>query len=136
MAERTEEEQTKQVVEEFLKVFSSGDIDGTMDYLTDDATWWVAGTIEGISGSKDKATFKAMLGAIAAGTKTGGIAITPREWTVQGSRAAVEADSYSEPLNDRIYQNQQHFVFTVRDGKISSVKEYLDTEHTRAVFVA
>lgn len=135
MADQTREEQTRQVVEEFLRVFSSGDMEGILDSLTDDATWWVGGTIEGISGTKDKKAFGEMVGGIAQGTKTGAITLTPHAWTVQGDRAAVETESYSELKNGRVYNNLYHFVFTVRDGKISSVKEYLDTEHTRAVFL-
>lgn len=129
------EEQTKKTVEEFLRVFSSGDLKGIMDSMTDDATWWVGGTIEGISGTKDKKGFEEMLGGIAAGTKSGAIALTPHAWTVQGDRAAVETESFAELNNGRTYNNLYHFVFTVRDGKIASVKEYLDTEHTRAVFL-
>lgn len=129
------EDQTKKVVEDFLRVFSSGDLNGILDYMTDDATWWVGGTIEGMSGMKDKKGFGEMLGGIAESTKAGAIALTPHEWTVQGDRAAVETESYSELNNGRIYNNLYHFVFTVRDGKISSVKEYLDTEHTRAIFL-
>ncbi|GAA4678102.1 nuclear transport factor 2 family protein [Pseudonocardia yuanmonensis] len=130
------EEENKKVVTEFMEVFSSGDVTGILDSLTDDATWWVAGNIPGISGTKDKAGFGEMLGGIAEGTKTGAITLTPLAFTAEGERVAVETESYAELKNGRIYNNLYHFVFTVRDGKISSVKEFLDTEHTTAVFVA
>ncbi|MFR9802464.1 nuclear transport factor 2 family protein [Pseudonocardia sp. RS010] len=130
------EEENKKVVTEFMEVFSSGDVNGILDSLTDDATWWVAGNIPGISGTKDKAGFGEMLGGIAEGTKTGAITLTPLAFTAEGKRVAVETESYAELKNGRVYNNLYHFVFTVRDGKISSVKEFLDTEHTTAVFVA
>jgi len=130
------EEENKKVVTEFMEVFSSGDVDGILGSLTDDATWWVAGDIPGISGTKDKAGFGEMLGGIAEGTTTGAIRLTPLAFTAEGERVAVETESYAELKNGRVYNNLYHFVFTVRDGKISSVKEFLDTEHTTAVFVA
>ncbi|MEU7819074.1 nuclear transport factor 2 family protein [Pseudonocardia sp. NPDC049154] len=130
------EEENKKVVTEFMEVFSSGDVNGILGSLTDDATWWVAGNIPGISGTKDKAGFGEMLGGIAEGTKTGAITLTPLAFTAEGERVAVETESYAELKNGRVYNNLYHFVFTVRDGKISSVKEFLDTEHTTAVFVA
>jgi ketosteroid isomerase-like protein len=37
--------------------------------------------------------------------------------------------------NGRVYNNLYHFVFELSDGRIRRVKEYLDTEHTRAVFL-
>ncbi|BBG01434.1 MULTISPECIES: nuclear transport factor 2 family protein [Pseudonocardia] len=129
-------EKNKQVVTEFMEVFSSGDVDAIMERMTDDATWWVAGNIPGISGTKDKAGFREMVSGIADSTTGGAIRLTPLAFTAEGDRVAVETESYTELKNGRVYNNLYHFLFTVRDGRISSVKEYLDTEHTTAVFVA
>lgn len=54
----------------------------------------------------------------------------------EGNRVAVETESYADVKNGRTYNNHCHFVFEVRDGKVESVKEYLDTKHTRAIFLA
>ncbi len=132
----TLEERNKATITEFMQVFSSGDVDGILSRMTDDATWWVAGNIPGISGTKDKAGFKEMVSGIAESTTTGAIRLTPHAFTAEGERVAVETESYTELKNGRVYNNLYHFLFTVRDGKISSVKEFLDTEHTTAVFVA
>ncbi|OLL72779.1 hypothetical protein Ae168Ps1_1158 [Pseudonocardia sp. Ae168_Ps1] len=131
----TPEERNKQTVTEFMEVFTSGDVDGILSRMTDDATWWVAGTIPGISGTKDRAGFKDMVSGITESTTSGAIRLTPLAFTAEGDRVAVETESYTELRNGRVYNNLYHFLFTVRDGKISSVKEYLDTEHTTAVFV-
>ena len=53
--------------------------------------------------------------------------------TAEGDRVAVEAESYAKMKNGKTYQNTYHFLFIVRDGKIQSVKEYLDTIHANAV---
>lgn len=132
----TLEERNKATITEFMQVFSSGDVDGILSRMTDDATWWVAGNIPGISGTKDKAGFQEMVSGIAESTTTGAIRLTPHAFTAEGERVAVETESYTELKNGRVYNNLYHFLFTVRDGKISSVKEFLDTEHTTAVFVA
>jgi len=132
----TIEEQNKQTVTDFMTTFSGGDVDKILGSMTDDATWWVAGNIPGISGTKDKAGFGEMLGGIAESTTTGAITLTPRAFTAEGERVAVETESYAELKNGRVYNNLYHFVFEVRDGKIASVKEYLDTEHATAIFVA
>jgi ketosteroid isomerase-like protein len=126
----------KQLVAEFMEVFSAGDVEGILGFLADSATWWVAGTMEGISGTKDKAAFGQMLSAISESTRTGAIRLTPHAWTAEGDRVAVETESYTELKNGRVYNNLYHFLFEVRDGKIQSVREYLDTEHTSAIFLA
>jgi len=133
---RSREEANKELVAEFMEVFSAGDVDKILSYLSDSATWWVGGTIEGISGTKDKAAFGEMLASLSGLATTGAIRLTPHAWTAEGDRVAVERESYCELRNGRIYNNAYHFLFTVRDGRVESVKEYLDTEHTRAVFLA
>ena len=37
--------------------------------------------------------------------------------------------------NGRIYNQQYHFLLTFRDGKISAVREYLDTQHANDVWL-
>lgn len=126
----------KKLVAEFMEVFSTGNVEAILGYLTPDATWWVAGTIDGISGTKTKEEFRQMLSGLSANTESGAIALKPLAWTAEGNRVAVETESYSKMTNGRVYNNLYHFVFEVEDGAIRSVKEYLDTEHTRAVFLA
>lgn len=135
-ASGTVEERNKALVAEFMEVFSSGDVDAILAMMNESATWWVAGNLEGISGTKDKAGFGEMLGGISEGCEGGAIKLKPEAFTAEGNRVAVETESYADVKNGRTYNNHYHFVFEVRDGKIESVKEYLDTEHTRAVFLA
>jgi ketosteroid isomerase-like protein len=49
---------------------------------------------------------------------------TAREMTAEGDRVCVEADSYGEMKNGKIYDNAYHFVFKFREGKITEVREY------------
>lgn len=130
------EEQNKELVANFMEVFSQGNVADTSSYLSESSTWWVAGRLDGISGTKNKKEFGEMLAALSALTVTGAIRLTPLAWAAEGDRVAVETESYSELRNGRVYNNLYHFVFEVRDGKIQRVKEFLDTEHTRAVFLA
>jgi len=129
------EENNKKLITNFMETFSSGDVDGILSYMSDSATWWVAGNIEGISGEKGMKPFREMLTGLSSLTKTGAIRLTPLAMTAEGNRVAVETESYSELSNGRVYNNLYHFLFEVEDGKIQKVKEFLDTEHTRAVFL-
>lgn len=129
------EEKNKQIVQEFMEVFSTGNIDKFLTYMSDTATWWVAGNIEGVSGEKDMKQFREMNSGLAATTKEAAIKLTPIAWTVDGNRVAVETESYAEMTNGKVYNNLYHFLFIMKDGKIQKVKEYLDTEHTREVFL-
>lgn len=128
-------EASRELVLKFMEVFSSGDIDGIINMMDEDATWWVAGTMPGISGTKDREAFREMLSGISSTCK-GPIKLTPKAVTAEGNRVAVETESYAEVNNGRVYNNEYHFVFVTKGDKILRVKEYLDTEHTTAVFIA
>jgi hypothetical protein len=47
---------------------------------------------------------------------------------------ALEVESYGKLKNGRIYNQQYHTLMVIRDGKISAVREYLDTQHVFEVW--
>ncbi|MFA7271021.1 MAG: nuclear transport factor 2 family protein [Sterolibacterium sp.] len=125
------EQDNKQVVARFLTVFSSGAVAETMAMMTEDATWWVAGTTP-ISGTYNRTEFAKLLSSVL-DTCTGPIKITPKHFVAENDCVAVEAESYTQTKTGRTYNNFYHFLIKVRDGKIASVKEYLDTMHANQV---
>jgi ketosteroid isomerase-like protein len=102
-----------------------------MGYMADDATWWVAGTIP-LSGTYTKEQFEGLLGGVVDTCKQP-ISLTPKAFTAEGDRVAVETESYTETNTGKVYNNEYHFLFVLRDGKIVQVKEYLDTMHTNEI---
>ena len=128
-------ETNKALVTEFMQVFSTGDVERVLGYLSDSATWWVSGSLEGVSGTKTKEEFGQLLGGIGASTKAGAVTLTPSAFTAEGDRVAVEAESHAELKNDGVYNNLYHFLFEIRDGRIERVKEFMDTDHARATFL-
>lgn len=126
----TEASNIKTVVR-FFELFSSGAVADTMAMFADDATWWVAGTLP-ISGTYDKTQFTELLASVL-DTCTGPIRITPKVYTAQDDRVAVEAESYTETKSGRIYNNHYHFLVRVHGDQITSVREYLDTLHAQTV---
>jgi uncharacterized protein len=131
----TQEQNNKELITRFLQDFSRGDVNAVLETMVDDATWWTAGRIKGMSGTASKAVFGQGLPGLLAACKGGTIAITPTAMTAEGDRVAVQAESNAETTNGREYRNEYHFLFVVRQGKIVSVKEYMDTEHARQTFV-
>jgi ketosteroid isomerase-like protein len=127
-------EANKKLVTEFMHVFGGGDVDKIMGMMSDKATWTVKGTLPGLSGTHSKAQFKELLAGIGSHVK-GGISLTPVAFTAEGDRVAVETKSHAALHNGRVYQNEYHFLFEVRNGKIDRVVEYLDTVHTHDIFL-
>jgi len=126
----------KAIVADFLTTFSRGDVAGVLQRMADDATWWVSGTIAGMSGTYEKKTFGALLQGVKTVYKAGAMQFEPKSMVAEGPFVAVEASSYAELNNGRVYNNQYHLLFEIRDGKVLRVREYMDTQHAHAIFYA
>ncbi|MFP5433593.1 MAG: nuclear transport factor 2 family protein [Alphaproteobacteria bacterium] len=130
-------EQNKDIVRQFLAKFGTGDADGLIDSLTDDATWWIGGKPDDLpqAGPKTKDGISAVLRGIGAKIP-GGIDMRIHGMIGEGDKVAAEVEARGEITNGRIYNNEYHFLFTIRDGRIAAVKEYHDTLHLKSVFAA
>lgn len=124
----------KEVVANFLSRFSEGDVPAILACMTDDATWWVAGKLKGISGTNDKLALGKLLEQVKPIYINGALRITPSKFVTEGNTVACEAESFAELVDGRIYANQYHFSIEVECGKISSVREYSDTQHMLEIF--
>jgi ketosteroid isomerase-like protein len=131
------EERNKALVAEYMELISSGDVEAAMALFDDDASWWVAGSLPGISGTYPIREYGEMAGGFAKECEGNRIPLVPKEngFTAEGDKVAVEARTHVGVSNGRTYDNEYHFVFEIRDGKILEVREYLDSDHARSVFL-
>ncbi|HKZ72625.1 MAG TPA: nuclear transport factor 2 family protein [Steroidobacteraceae bacterium] len=65
---------------------------------------------------------------------TDGLKMTVKSLIAEGDKVAVEFESYGPLRNGRVYNNEYHGLFTLRDDRICAVREYLDTQHVFATF--
>jgi len=123
-------EDNKKLVSQFFDCFNFNDVEGALSKMTDDATWWIAGKPGALPAAGEHSkeqiarVFYNMVGALKNGLK-----MTVKSMIAEGDRVAVEIEGYGELKNGRVYNNEYHPVITIRDGKISEVREYLDTQH-------
>jgi uncharacterized protein len=128
-------EQNKQIVREFFDRFNANDVAGALDIMTDDATWWIAGKPEQlpVAGTYSKEKIARLLYYMV-GQLPKGLKIAVKSLIAEDDKVALEMESYGELQNGRIYNQEYHFLVTIHDGKISGVKEYLDTQHVFATW--
>src|ERR1700687_1538481 len=129
-------EQNKLRAAELFARFTASDIDGVLALMKDDVTWRIPGKPEltPAAGVYDKARLRRLFQRMLAALKDG------LKMTVTGSLAeadcvAIEVESSGNLQNGRQYRQQYHFLITFRDGKIASVREYLDTHHAFDVWM-
>jgi len=130
-------EENRKVADRLFACLTAGDVAGALATMTDDVTWVAAGRRELLPAAgtytKERLArlFNAMLGRL-----QGGLRMTLKGAVAEGDKLALEAESYGELTNGRIYNQHYHFLIEFRDGKICAVREYLDTQHAHAVWYA
>jgi ketosteroid isomerase-like protein len=130
-------EENKAVAFKFFERFTASDIEGALNTMTDDATWWIPGKKERSPAAglypKDKIgrLFHRMTNAL-----TGGLKMSVVSCIAEGDHVALEVVSAGDLKNGRQYRQEYHMLLKFRDGKITSVREYLDTQHANDVWAA
>lgn len=129
-------EQNKDIVRTFFERFSAADVPGALSHLDDGVVWRAMGVEGGLpmSGELDKEAIGGLIGGVKEAIP-GGFKLDPSGWTAEGDRVALELECYGELTNGRVYNNMYHFLIIVSDGKIKTIREYMDTNHQRRVWV-
>jgi uncharacterized protein len=130
-------ERNKATAREFFARFSASDIEGALALMTDDATWFIPGKPERMStaGQYPKERIRKLFYTMLKQLESG-LQLTVKSMVAEGDRVALEAESSGDLKNGRRYRQQYHFLIEFRDGRISAVREYLDTQHAHDVWLA
>ncbi len=128
-------EENKAVAFTFFERFTASDIEGALATMTDDSTWWIPGKKERSpsAGVYPKERIGRLFHRMLAALKTG-LEMKVISCIAEGDRAALEVVSTGDLKNGRQYRQEYHMLLTFRDGKIASVREYLDTQHANDVW--
>lgn len=116
-----------ELAKNYVRLLEAGNLDGALALTTEDAKFWTPGP-----GHMSKTQFREFFAPV--GQMVEQIKFTFDHSTAEGDRVALEANSEAKLTNGREYRNRYHFLFLVRDGKLSEVREYADSAPARAAF--
>ena len=121
-------QENKHAVLGFCAHFKRAAIADLLDGMSEDATWWILGKPHLFSGAgtKSKADMERIWGDLFRHMRDG-LQMTVIGMVAEGDKVAAEIRSHADLTDGRIYENQYHMLFTLRQGKIVEVKEYADT---------
>jgi ketosteroid isomerase-like protein len=127
----------EELVREFLVSFAHLDVPALSQLVTDDLTWKVPGNLP-ISGIYDgKSGF---IGDFLAGASTlfesGSLAFEINHLHTDGDVVVAEYVGTGKSASGKLYRNEYCVIFGFREGKISAVREYLDTAHVAEVLLS
>ena len=108
--------------------FKAGNVAGILDSVTDDVDWRlpeIGGA--GFAGRRrGRDSVAGFFSSLAEAQDT--LSFEPREFVAQGDKVVALGNyRWRVKKNGREYGGEWAHVFTVRDGKIASFREYLDT---------
>ena len=125
---------TRTVVERYVAAVEAGDGATVRELFAESATWQLFGDMpmSGTWRGRDTIIDDFLAGALG-NYEPGSIRLEITAIVADGDRAAVEWTSRARTLRGEPYENFCIGAFTVRDGKIQAVREYMDTAYARGM---
>jgi uncharacterized protein len=120
-------EKNVQIVKDFFAAIGRGDREGLLALVAEDiewiipgANWPLAGTHRGHAGLAD---------LLETASKSIETSTEPREFVAQGDRVLVVGFARGKiKATNKTWEDDWIFAITVRDGTLTSIREYIDTQ--------
>lgn len=122
----SETAENKSIVRRFLGAVQAGDLATIEALQAPDCTWWVTGGGDMSRAAYTDAVKTMLLTASSRRVEIIGI-------IAEGDTVAAEVRSEMQ-FGDRVYANEYHDLFVIRDGQIIHGREYFDTSKVAAFF--
>lgn len=134
----TASDDPKTVLQRYVDALDAGDARSVRELFAPDASWRLdagdlptSGTFSGREAIID-GFLKTAMSHYAPDT----IQLQITSMIAEGDRVVLQWTSRAKTVNGRDYENDNIGVFTVRDGKIQNVREYMDTLYVKDVVFA
>ncbi|MEY9844483.1 nuclear transport factor 2 family protein [Streptacidiphilus sp. MAP5-3] len=127
------------VVAAYVEAVAKGDLDTIVASFAEDATWTYPGTTLPLSRvwqGRDAIVNDFLVGAGALFAPDGTPEVVLTNLIADGDQVVAEWTSTGTTAHGHRYDNRCVGVFTVRDGLITSVREYADTLHVAQTLFA
>jgi uncharacterized protein len=124
---------SRSVLQRYVAAVADGDEQTIRDLFAEDATWTLAAGDLPTSGTWTGRD--AILGEFLATAKSryepGSLDLEVKGMIAEGDQVALQWTTRAVTIGGRRYENDCIAVFTIRDGHIQSVREYMDTLYAR-----
>lgn len=120
-------EKNIQTVKDFFAAIGTGDKQRLLALVAEDIEWIVPGEDWPLAGThRGHAGLAALLETA---SKTMETSTEPREFIAQGDRVLVVGFARGKvKATNKAFEDDWIFAITVRDGKLTSIREYVDTQ--------
>ena len=120
-------EENKTLVRNFIAMFSASRVDEAFATLADDFHWQTWGSLP-FSGRNDKRTVRMAVDGLRDAFETKPAWIVDH-MIAEGDAVAVECHTVGDTRGGFEYRNHYHLAVSIRNGLITEIREYMDTQH-------
>ena len=129
----TSAEDSKSILAGYVAAVEAGDQQAIRDLFAEDATWTLAAGNLPISGTWEGR--ETVLGEFLAGAlshyEPGSVSLEITGMITEGDQAVLQWTSRARTREGLPYENDCIGVFTIQNGRIRAVREYMDTLYAR-----
>ena len=122
----SEIERNKDIARKFIENMTNNNVAAIIESYDDDVRIQTMGNTL-ISGVVTKTQAKEFAGQVLNAFPQG-IRFVIHNLTAEEDRVAIEAESFANHVSGKYYNNKYHFFMRLKDGKVTELKEYMDTE--------
>jgi uncharacterized protein (TIGR02246 family) len=133
----TNTDSAKEIIERYVRAVELGDAAAIRGMFTEDAVWQLDGELP-ISGTwrgRD-VIMNEFLATAMSYYQPGSVGLEVTSMTAEDDRVVMEWTSRARTARGEPYENHCIGVFTMRDGRIEGVREYMDTLYAHRVAFA
>lgn len=120
-------EKNVQTVQDFFAAIGRGDREGLLALVAEDVEWIIPGEDWPLAGMhRGRAGLADLLETASETMET---STEPREFVAQGDRVLVVGFARGKvKATNKTFEDDWTFAITVRDGRLTSIREYIDTQ--------
>jgi uncharacterized protein len=120
-------EKNIQTVKDFFAAIGRGDKEGLLALAAEDIDWIIPGEDWPLAGTRHGHAGLADL--LETASRTMETSTEPREFVAQGDRVLVVGFAKGKvKATNKTFEDDWIFAITVRDGKLTNIREYVDTQ--------
>ena len=120
-------EKNVQTVKDFFAAIGRGDKEGLLALIAEDIEWIIPGEDWPLAGTRRGHAGLADL--LQTASKSIETSTEPREFVAQGDRVLVVGFAKGKiKATNKTFEDHFVFAITVRDGKLTNIREYIDTQ--------
>jgi ketosteroid isomerase-like protein len=119
-------EKNIQTVKDFFAAIGRGDREALLALVAEDIEWIIPGKDWPLAGTRHG--HAGMADLLETASKSIETSTEPREFVAQGDRVLVVGFARGKKATNKTFEDDWIFAITVRDGRLTSIREYIDTQ--------